>query len=387
MELTFTPDQDAFRNQARAWLEGSVPWTPPACRAAPGGSVEPRRWEATLNLGRWSAVWWPEEYGGRGVDFIKWLIFEEEYHRAGAPLRVNQNGVFLLGPTLLDVGTAEQKARFLPRMAAGEDIWCQGWSEANAGSDLAAIQSRAQLSDDGARWIVNGQKTWCSRAVFADWLFGIFRTDPNAERPRGLTYLLIPLDAPGVTVRPIAKFDGENGFAEVFFDDVRVDVANTVGEVGRGWQVAMATAGFERGILLRSTGRYVEAVKRLVALYQSSTVRDSTLRDAVTAAWMDAEAYRLHTYLTVSRLLDGEPIGPEGSLNKIFWSEMDVRIHETALRLLAHPPTLLPGPPHPHDAGRWLHGWMASLAGNGFSRTHENPPNIVADRRLRPPRG
>ncbi len=387
MELTFTPDQDAFRNQARAWLEGSVPSTPLASMDTPDGFVEHRRWEATLNLGRWSAVWWPEEYGGRGVDFIKWLIFEEEYHRAGAPLRVNQNGVFLLGPTLLDVGTAEQKARFLPRMAAGEDIWCQGWSEPNAGSDLAAIQSRAQLSDDGARWIVNGQKTWCSRAVFADWLFGIFRTDPNAERHRGLTYLLIPLDAPGVTVRPIAKFDGENGFAEVFFDDVRVDVANTLGEVGRGWQVAMATAGFERGILLRSPARYVEAVKRLVALYQSSTVRDSTLRDAVTAAWMDAEAYRLHTYLTVSRLLDGEPIGPEVSLNKIFWSEMDVRIHETALRLLGDRATLLAGAPDADDGGRWLHGWMASLAGTIFAGTNEIQRNIVADRVLRLPRG
>src|SRR5258708_39036183 len=287
MELTFTPDQDAFRNQARAWLEGSVPSTPLASMDTPDGFVEHRRWEATLNLGRWSAVWWPEEYGGRGVDFIKWLIFEEEYHRAGAPLRVNQNGVFLLGPTLLDVGTAQQKARFLPRMAAGEDIWCQGWSEPNAGSDLAAIQSRAQLSDDGARWIVNGQKTWCSRAVFADWLFGIFRTDPNAERHRCLTYLRIPLDAPGVTVRPIAKFDGENGFAEVFFDDVRVDVANTLGDVGRGWQVAMATAGFERGILLRSPARYVEAVNPLGALYQPSPGPDSTLPAAAPPPWME----------------------------------------------------------------------------------------------------
>jgi alkylation response protein AidB-like acyl-CoA dehydrogenase len=386
MDLTFTEDQEAFREQARTWLEANVPAAPLASMDTPDGSVQHRDWEATLNSGRWSAVWWPEEYGGRGVDFIKWLIFEEEYHRAGAPLRVNQNGVFLLGPTLLDVGTAEQKARFLPRMAAGEDIWCQGWSEPNAGSDLAAIQSRAQLSDDGSTWIVNGQKTWCSRAVFADWIFGIFRTDPGAERHRGLTYLLIPLDAPGVTVRPIAKFDGETGFAEVFFDDVRVDVANTLGEVGRGWQVAMATAGFERGILLRSPARYIEAVRRLVALYQSTAVRDSTLRDAVANAWMDAEAYRLHTYLTVSRLLDGEPIGPEVSLNKIFWSEMDVRIHETALHLLGDRATLLAGAPDADDDGRWLHGWMASLAGTIFAGTNEIQRNIVADRVLKLPR-
>jgi alkylation response protein AidB-like acyl-CoA dehydrogenase len=387
MDLTFTAEENAFREEARAWLESHVPEQPLASMDTRDGFEQHRRWEATLHSGGWSAVWWPRQYGGRDVDLIRWLIFEEEYYRAGAPLRVNQNGVFLLGPTLLDAGTAEQKARHLPRMAAGEEIWCQGWSEPNAGSDLAAIQSRARLSDDGSQWIVSGQKTWCSRAVFADWLFGIFRTDPSAERHRGLTYLLIPLSTQGITVRPIAKFDGETGFAEVFFDDVRVDVANTVGVVGRGWLVAMAPAGFERGILLRSPGRYLDAVARLSALYAQSGSCDAALRDAVTSAWMDAEAYRLHTYLTVSRVLDGETLGPEVSLNKIFWSEMDVRIQETALRLLGDRAALLPGAPEAHDHGRWLHGWMASLAGTIFAGTNEIQRNIVADRVLRLPRG
>jgi alkylation response protein AidB-like acyl-CoA dehydrogenase len=387
MDLTFTPAQQAFREQARTWLEANVPPEPLAPMDTREGFAQHRQWERTLHSGGWSAVWWPAEYGGRGVDLIDWLIFEEEYYRAGAPMRVNQNGVFLLGPTLLDVGTPEQRARFLPRMAAGEEIWCQGWSEPNAGSDLAAIQSRATLSDDGSHWTVSGQKTWCSRAVYADWLFGLFRSDPTAERHRGLTYLLIPLTAPGVTVRPIAKFDGEPGFAEVFFDDVRVDVANTLGEVGRGWQVAMATAGFERGILLRSPGRYMAATARLLDLYTSAGADDAALRDAVTAAWMDAEAYRLHTYHTVSRVLDGEMPGAEVSLNKVFWSEMDVRIHETALRLLGDRALLLPGAPDAPENGRWLHGWMASLAGPIFAGTNQIQRNIVADRVLRLPRG
>jgi alkylation response protein AidB-like acyl-CoA dehydrogenase len=387
VDLSFTPEQEAFRADARAWLTASVPAAPLASMDTPDGFEQHRAWEATLNSGGWSAVWWPREYGGRGADLMQWLIFEEEYHRAGAPLRVNQNGIFLLGPTLLDAGTPEQRARFLPRMAAGEEIWCQGWSEPNAGSDLAAIQSRARLSDDGSHWVVSGQKTWCSRAVWADWLFGLFRTDPAAERHRGLTYLLIPLDAPGVTVRPIAKFDGEAGFAEVFFDDVRVDVANTLGEVGRGWQIAMATAGFERGILLRSPGRYMESTRRLLDLYRATPGADAALRDDVVAAWMDAEAYRLHTFHTVSRVLDGETPGAEVSLNKVFWSEMDVRIQETALRLLGDRALLTGDAPDAVDGGRWLHGWTASLAGPIFAGTNQIQRNIVADRVLKLPRG
>jgi alkylation response protein AidB-like acyl-CoA dehydrogenase len=387
VDLTFSAEEQAFRDQARTWLEANVPAAPLRSMDTPEGFAEHRQWERTLGEGGWSAVWWPAEYGGRGADLMHWLIFEEEYHRAGAPLRVNQNGVFLLGPTLLDAGTDAQKSRFLTSMAAGEEVWCQGWSEPNAGSDLAGIQSRARLSDDGSHWVVSGQKTWCSRAVWADWLFGLFRSDPEAERHRGLTYLLMPLDSPGITVRPIAKLDGEAGFAEVFFDDVRVDAANTLGEVGRGWQIAMATAGFERGILLRSPGRYMESTRRLLDLYRATDGGDAALRDAVVAAWMDAEAYRLHTYHTVSRVLDGEVPGAEVSLNKIFWSEMDVRIQEAALRLFGDRALLAHGAPDAPDGGRWLHGWMASLAGTIFAGTNQIQRNIVADRVLRLPRG
>jgi alkylation response protein AidB-like acyl-CoA dehydrogenase len=199
MDLTYTDEQQAFREEVRTWLAANVPAERLQSFDTEEGFLQHRDWEAKLNQGRWGMVTWPEELGGRGCDLIEWLIFEEEYYRAGAPLRVNQNGIFLLGPTLMEYGTEEQKARFLPKMATGEEVWCQGWSEPNAGSDMAAIRSRAEL--DGDHYVINGQKTWSTRAVWADWCFGMFRTDPESERHRGLTFVLVPLDTPGITVR------------------------------------------------------------------------------------------------------------------------------------------------------------------------------------------
>jgi alkylation response protein AidB-like acyl-CoA dehydrogenase len=387
MDFTYTADEVAFREEARTWLEGNVPAEPLASFDTAEGFEQHRVWEAKLHEGRWSAVSWPVEYGGRGADYIKWLIFEEEYYRAGSPGRVNQNGIFLLGPTIIEAGTEEQKLRFLPRMAAGIDIWSQGWSEPNAGSDLAGIRSRAVLSDDGSEWILNGQKTWCSRGAFADWLFGIFRTDPAAERHRGLTFILIPLDTPGVGVRPIPQLDGETGFAEVFFTDARVSVDNTLGAVDRGWQVAMAAAGFERGVSLRSPARFSETAGRLLELYRSSGSTDPRLRDAVTSSWMEAEGYRLHTYMTVSRMLEGDPIGAEASLNKIFWSEMDLHMHATAQQLLGARAELLAEAPDAVAGAKWLDGYLFSLSGPIYAGTNEIQRNIIADRVLNLPRG
>ena len=219
---------------------------------------------------RWSVVSWPAEYGGRDVGIFEWLVFEEEYYRARAPMRVSQNGIFLLAPTMLEYGTDAQKARYLPPMASGDEIWCQGWSEPDAGSDLAGIRSRAARNAAGDGWVLNGQKTWASRGAFAEWCFGIFRTDPEAERHRGLTYFLVAMDSPGVTVRPIPQIDGETGFAEIFFDNVEVPEDQVLGEVGAGWSVAMATAGSERGLSLRSPARYTEAADRLVQLYAAA---------------------------------------------------------------------------------------------------------------------
>ncbi len=380
MDLSYTADELAFREEARAWLAEHVPTEPLPSFDTEEGFARHREWERTLHAGRWSAVSWPEEYGGRDADYIKWLIFEEEYYRAGAPGRVNQNGIFLLGPTIMEVGTPEQKARFLPRMASSEDVWAQAWSEPDAGSDMASIRSRA--TRDGDDWVIDGQKIWASRAAWADWCFGIFRTDPEAERHRGLTFILVPLDAPGVTVRPIAQLDGDTGFAEIFFDGVRVPAANTLGEVNQGWRVAMATAGFERGVSLRSPARFSEAANRLIGLWrEQADPSDDAVRDAVTDAWMRAEGYRLHTYRTVTHLLDGGTIGAEASLNKIFWSELDVDLHQTALAILGPEAERMDG-----AAERWVDGFLFSLSGPIYAGTNEIQRNIIADRVLHLPR-
>ncbi len=329
---------------------------------------------------RWSVVGWPAEYGGRGVGIVEWLLFEEEYYRAQAPTRVGQNGIFLLAPTLMEYGTAEQKARYLPPMANGTEIWCQGWSEPDAGSDLAGIRSRARRNAAGDGWVLDGQKTWCSRGAFAEWCFAIFRTDPEAERHRGLTYFLVPMATPGVTVRPIPQLDGETGFAEVFFTDVEVPDEQVLGEVGTGWTVAMSTAGSERGLSLRSPARYTEAAARLVRLYAERG--EDRLADDVARAFIDADAYRLHTWWTAAKVADGQPVGAEASCNKIFWSETDVAIHSTALALLGPDAELLEDG-HP---GRWLDGYLFSLAGPIYAGTNEIQRNVVAERLLGLPR-
>ena len=382
MDLTFSGEHEAFRAEARAWLAAHVPADPlPSLDTAEGFEAH-RAWERTMFDDRWSVVSWPTEYGGRDVGIFEWLVFEEEYYRARAPKRVSQNGIFLLAPTMLEYGTAEQKARFLPPMAAGDEIWCQGWSEPDAGSDLAGIRSRASRTADGQGWVLNGQKTWASRGAFAEWCFGIFRTDPEAERHRGLTYFLIAMDTPGVTVRPIPQIDGETGFAEIFFDNVEVPEDQVLGEVGAGWSVAMATAGSERGLSLRSPARYTEAADRLVQLFHQRG-GPAASADAVAQAHMDAEAYKLHTYWTASRVARGHAVGPEASCNKIFWSETDVAIHTAALDLLGPEAELLEaGAP-----GEWLDGYLFSLAGPIYAGTNEIQRNVVAERLLGLPRG
>jgi len=379
MDLDFTSQQQAFRAEVRAWLHDNVPKSPLASYDTREGFEQHRAWEAKLARGVYSSVTWPKELGGRGSDLIEWLIFAEEYHSIDAPMRVNQNGILLLGPTLLEHGTDEQKARFLPRMARCDDMWAQGWSEPNAGSDMAAIASRAIR--DGTEYVINGQKTWSTRAVFANWLFGLFRSDPQSTRHQGLTYLLVPLDAVGITIRPIRALNGKEAFAEVFFDDVRVCIDNRLGEEGQGWKVAMATAGFERGLLLRSPARFQHTAKRLVDLYrrhQASADRDPSIRDGVLKAWMDAEAYNLASYYTVGRLQKGYRVGAEASTNKIFWSELDLQMHETAMRILG-PRAELVDDPEVHD---WLEGFLFAQAGPIYAGTNEIQRNIIAERVL-----
>ncbi|MCH1610587.1 MAG: acyl-CoA dehydrogenase [Luminiphilus sp.] len=387
MDLSYTPEQEAFRAEVREWLAEHVPAKPLASFDTEAGFAAHREWERALAAGNWGMVTWPEAFGGRGCDLIQWLIFEEEYYRAGAPGRVNQNGIFLLGPTLMEYGSEEQKARFLPAMASGEEIWAQGWSEPNAGSDMAAIRCRADRNGDA--YVINGQKIWSTRAVYADWVFGLFRTDPDSERHHGLSKILVPLDAEGITVRPIEQLNGLPGFAEIFFDDVRVPAFNLLGEEGAGWQIAMATAGFERGLMLRSPARFQQATRRLVSLYRehSTDILDPSVEDDVVRCYMDAEAYALSTYQTASRLVKGGSIGPEASCNKIFWSELDLRIHDTAMRILGPRGEVEPETPALVDElGTWLDGFLFAQSGPIYAGTNEIQRNIIAERVLGMPR-
>ena len=383
MHLDYTPEQQAFRAEVRAWMQANVPAEPLVTLECREGYDQHVAWERTLASGNWGMVTWPEAYGGRGLDLIQWLIFEEEYFRANGPNRANQNGIFLLGPTIMEYGTEEQKQRFLTPMAKGETMWAQAWSEPGAGSDMAAISSRAVR--DGDHYVLNGQKTWSSRAAFADWGFGIFRTDQDSKRHKGLSFILFDLDTPGITRRPIRQLHGETGFAELFFDDVRVPVENRLADEGEGWNVAMATAGFERGLMLRSPGRFQATAKRLVDLYRANEAHASpAAREAVVQAWGAAQAYAYNTYAVAAKILAGGKIGAEASLNKIYWSELDRSMHRTAMQLLGAQAELKRFADG--SINTWLEGYMFSLSGPIYAGSNEVQRNIIAERLLGLPR-
>jgi alkylation response protein AidB-like acyl-CoA dehydrogenase len=386
MDLSWSDGEQAFRAEARAWLEANLAaWQADHGGEAAIASGDTREgfaqhldWERRLSAGRWAAVSWPAAHGGRDASLWEWLIFEEEYYRAGAPPRVTQNGIFLLAPTVFEFGTPAQQAHVLPRMAAADDLWCQGWSEPDAGSDLAGISARATRVDGG--WRLDGQKTWTTRGAFCTHLFGLFRTDPESERHRGLSYLLVPLDTPGVTVRGFGRLDGDEGFAEVFFDDAfladdAVPGGVLLGDEGAGWKVAMATTGSERGLTLRSPGRFLATTARLVELYRTDPV--PRLRERLADAWMRAEAYRLYTLDTVTRLAGGAVMGADSSINKVWWSELDCALHELALDLLGAEAEV---------EGPWSKGWQFSLSGPIYAGTNEIQRNIAAERVLGLPR-
>jgi hypothetical protein len=367
----------AFREEVRAFLAEHVRPGGLPSMDTPDGFAAHREWERTLADARLSVVSWPRELGGRDASLLQWVIFEEEYFAAGAPLRVSQNGIFLLAPTLFAHGTPEQLARLMPPMARADEVWAQAWSEPEAGSDLAGIRSRAVRTDGG--WLLSGQKTWSTRATYADRGFGLFRSGEQADRHRGLTYFLFDLRSDGVTVRGIPQLNGEPGFAEIFLDDVFVPDADVLGGVGDGWRVAMSTASNERGLSLRSPGRFLASARRLAQVWRDAgDPSDTALGDRVADAWIGARAYQLHTFGTVTRLADGGELGAESSIGKLFWSQLDVSLHETALDLLGARGEL---------AGNWMDGYLFSLSGPIYAGTNEIQRNVVAERLLGLPRG
>ncbi|MEV6340828.1 acyl-CoA dehydrogenase family protein [Nocardia vinacea] len=402
MDLDLDQATQEFQREVREFLAANKPAKPLPSMDTKAGFEAHREWERTLAEARLSVVAWPQEYGGRDASLLEWVLFEQEYYAAGAPGRVSQNGIFLLAPTLFEHGTPEQLERIMPRMARGDDIWAQAWSEPEAGSDLAGIRSTARRTTGG--WLLSGQKTWSSRATFADWAFGLFRSDPQAVpdaadagpsvvtqaaasgpdrsrqgRHRGLTYVMFPLSADGVSVRPIPQLDGEPGFAEIFLDDVFVPDRDVIGEPGDGWRVAMSTSSNERGLSLRSPGRFSATAQRLIDLWLDTGDRTNTAqRDAVVDAWIGSEAYRLHTFGTVTRLNEGGKLGAESSITKVFWSELDIAMHETALEVLGGAA---------ERSGPWTDGYLFSLSGPIYAGTNEIQRNIIAERLLGLPRG
>lgn len=384
MDPRFTKEQEAFRAEARAFLEANVPQDLPPLDSPEGFPLHVE-WEKKLFAERWAVVDWPEAYGGRDCSLLEWLIFEEEYYRVGGPQRATQNGIFLLGPAILHFGNDEQKARLLPKIAGAEELWCQGWSEPGAGSDLAALTSRAERVEGG--WKLYGAKTWTTRGTFSDKTFGLFRTDPEQQRHKGLTYFLVDLEIEGVNVRPINKLDGDEGFAEVFFDGAFVPDRDVLGEVDRGWYVAMATTGPERGLTLRSPGRFIAMTDRLLDLAKRrSEETGEVLRERVAQRWMEAEAYRQYGLWTATRIGMGQDPGPESSVMKLHWSQLDIDIHETALDLIGSGAEWMQGSDAATDNGRWMKDYLFGLANPIWGGTSEIQRNIVAERILGLPR-
>ncbi len=380
MNLQFTESEEQFRAECRAWLSENVPRDLESGDTAEGFK-ECLKWERALFDAGWAAVSWPEEFGGRGASLVEWLIFEEEYYRSGAPPRVTQNGIFLLAPALFECGSDDQKSRYLRSMASGEQTWAQAWSEPNSGSDLASVRGYAERDEERGGWRLFGQKTWSTRAAFCDMAYGLFRTDPAQSRHKGLTYFLFSLRDEGVEVRPVERLDGDDGFAEIFLDGLFVPDADVLGEVDRGWYVAMSTTSSERGLSLRSPGRFMASADRLIELYREHGDGDDRIANEVLTAWMKTESYRLHTFGTVAKMQAGESIGAESSLNKIFWSEMDVASHEAAMAILGSEAELDEG-----EYQKWIRGFQFALAGPIYAGTNEIQRNLVATRVLGLPR-
>lgn len=373
MDLDFDDVTEEFRAEVRDFLAANKQSFPTKSYDTAEGFEEHRLWDRVLYDARLSVITWPEKYGGRDATLLQWVVFEEEYFRAGAPGRASANGTSMLAPTLFAHGTQEQLDRVLPKMASGEEIWAQAWSEPESGSDLASLRSTATKTDGG--WLLNGQKIWSSRAVFGEKAFGLFRSDPDAERHRGLTYFMFSLHADGVTVRPIAQLGGDTGFGEIFLDNVFVPDEDVIGQPHDGWRAAMSTSSNERGMSLRSPARFVAAAERLAELWKSQS--DSTFGDRVADAWIKAQAYRLHTFGTVTRLAEGGELGAESSVTKVFWSDLDVALHETALDIRGADGEI---------ADSWTDGLLFALGGPIYAGTNEIQRNIIAERLLGLPR-
>jgi alkylation response protein AidB-like acyl-CoA dehydrogenase len=381
MDLTHTPEQEAFREQARVWLRANAPrLDPPDTRAA---FEDHRAWERALFDAGYAGLAWPVAYGGRALGIVEQAIFESEYLLAGAPERINVVGHKLMAPTLFAHGTDAQRQRWLAPMLRGDEIWSQGFSEPDAGSDLAGIRCRALL--DGDDVVINGQKIWTSYGAFADWIFVLARSDPDAGRHRGLSFIAVDMRTEGVEARPITQLDGHGGFAEVFFTDARVPSANVIGSIGDGWSVAMTTLAAERDSPARPAARYRRDLRRLVTIARAvRRYNDPVLRDRVGALAARAESYRSLALQTLTLLQRGEALGSDASTTKLLWSELERDIFELTMELIgAHADT--PGQ-LVEDVTAWQHDYWYARAATIYAGTSEIQRSIIAERILGLPR-
>jgi alkylation response protein AidB-like acyl-CoA dehydrogenase len=384
MDLNLTPQETQFRDELRAWLGANLPKDWDAWRERPLEESFPylRAWQKKLSGDGWAAVSWPKEYGGRGATLMESAIFWEEMARVEAPPMANSLGLGLIGPTIIAFGTEEQKKRFIPKILSAEEIWCQGFSEPNAGSDLASLQTEARL--DGGHYIVNGQKVWTSYGWVGNWCELVVRTDPAAPKHKGLTVLLVDMKSPGVEVRPLRQMTGETEFNEIFFRDARVPAANVLGKVNDGWNVAVSTLMYERGsygarlhlIFKRNITRLIELSRKFLRDGKPAS-EDPVIRQKLAQCYAEIEIMRLNQMRAFSRITATGVPGPEGSIQKIFWSELNQRLQQIAQEILGPYGQLEAGDPHAVDKGLWAYGYLRTRGNTIEAGTSEVQRNII----------
>ncbi|HMD31480.1 MAG TPA: acyl-CoA dehydrogenase [Candidatus Acidoferrales bacterium] len=384
MDLNLSTEERQFRDEFRGWLEANVPKDWPEWREKPlDESFEYlRTWQRKLYEGGWAAVSWPKAYGGRSATLMQQAIFWEEMARLEAPHMVNALGLGLIGPTIIAFGTEQQKKRFVPKILSAEEIWCQGFSEPNAGSDLAGLQTDARL--DGNHYVVNGQKVWTSYGSFGDWCELVVRTDPSVPKHKGLTVLLVDMKSPGVEVKPLRQMTGESEFSELFFRDVRVPVENVLGKVDDGWNVAVSTLMHERGSYgARLYLQFKRGINRLIELSHACqrdgrpAAEDALVRQKLAQLFAEVEIMRLNQLRAFSRITATGVPGPEGSIQKIFWSELHQRMQQAAQELLGPYGQLMKGDPGAVDNGLWAYGYLRCRGNTIEAGTSEIQRNII----------
>jgi alkylation response protein AidB-like acyl-CoA dehydrogenase len=389
VDLGFTTEEEAFRREVRGWLDSNLPaaWR----QDGKGGyrdeedTERQREWQRKLHEGGWLKLGWPTEAGGRGASPVMQAIYQEEMARAGAPGILGRLGVTLLAPTLVAAGSEWQKDEYVEKILSGELIFCQGFSEPDAGSDLAGLRTKAERRDGG--WVLSGQKTWSSGAHYSDRSFLLARTDPAAEPHRGIGFFLVDMHQPGVEVRRIKQMTGGGEFCEIFLSGAFVEDRDLVGAPGDGWKTAMTVFGFERGGLAQAA-RFEQAVDELATLARDRGAgADPTTRQKVAQARIEAHVFRLIGLRNLTRAQHGHAPGPEASVTKLYWSEMDKRLQEAAIGVEGMYGALGPDSPHAVEDGRWQYGWMWAQAETIYAGSSEIQRNIIAERVLGLPRG